>query len=302
MNKGKLVKATIFILLTAGLLQAGITAYSTIADTEFRENAQAVAYANTQNAAVAETTVQQTEIPKGAIDISGVALKKEVEDKIASLDAVKADRNIKNYKTVLVEFDVPESFQSLMEEMYIKEHKVQNVLITYEFLYQNYGTITELEGLIQQKESGKAWNVIFKEYMKGKEVFKPRNFESGKLEKVFNTPGITPDDVIIADRVSLQTGMEFDELISMRGHGAGWKTINEGLRIVNTSAELPRTAVTSAQVKKHMKETGLSEAKVIEALVLAQKLDKDGKSVVDKVKAGSAEADIIADCLEEKYQ
>ena len=46
----------------------------------------------------------------------------------------------------------------------------------------------------------------------------------------------------------------------------------------------------------------LSEEQVIEALVLAQKLGKDGKAVLDKIKAGKTEENIIAECLEEKYQ
>jgi len=197
---------------------------------------------------------------------------------------------------------VPGSFQAQVEEMYSKGHKVQDVLAAYDYLYQNYGNIYELEGLILQKESGKAWKDIFKEYKKGKEEFVPRNFQGGELEKIFKTPGITSDDVIIADRIAVQTGAEFDELIAMRGQGMNWKAINEGFGIVNTSGELPRAAITSAQVKSHMKSTGLNEGKVLEALVLAQKLDKDGKAVIEKIKAGNDEEDIIAESLEEKYR
>jgi hypothetical protein len=107
---------------------------------------------------------------------------------------------------------------------------------------------------------------------------------------------------MIADRIAQQTGMEFDELIAMRGKGMDWKTINEDLEIVNTSSELPRVAITALQVIKHMNETGFTEEQVMEALVLSQKLEKDGKAIVDKFKAGEIEEDIIAESLVEKYQ
>lgn len=302
MYRSKLTKTVVFMLLIAGVLQAGIMAYSAVANQTIRKYEESAAYVSAQNADASDTTVQEVKIPKKEIDISNVILNKEVEDMITSLDMVNAARNINNYKIMLAALDVPVSFQKEVESIYGKGYKVQDVLTAYEFLYQNYGNIYELEELIAQKESGKAWNTIFKEYKKNKEKFEPRNFEDGKLDEVFGMPGITPDDIVIADRIAQQTGLEFDELIALRGKGMDWKAINEDLEIVNTSDELPRVAVTSVQVKKHMTDTGLSEEQVIEALVLAQKLDKDGKVVIDKIKAGKAEEDIIAECLEEKYQ
>lgn len=302
MYKSKFTKAIVFVLLIAGVLQAGIMAYSAVANQIIRKYAQESPDAKVINSAAADNTVQPIETAKKEIDISKVVLKKEVEDKITSLDAANAAKNIKNYKTLLVALDVPEKFQAEIEDMYNKGYKVQDVLVAYEYLYYNYGDIYELEGLVKQKGSGKAWGNIFKEYKKNTPEFEPSNFEDEKLEQVFRISNITTDDVVIADRISQQTGMEFDELIAMRSQGKTWKIINGDLGIVNTSSELPRAAITSAQVKNHMKSTGLSEDKVLEALVLAQKLDNDGKETVQKVKAGKTEEDIMAESLEQKYQ
>ncbi len=296
MYKSKHIKAIVFVLLIAGMLQAGIMVYSGAESQINGRYSQETSEINAQSAAL------EVEIPKKEIDINKVVLKKEVEDAITNLDAANAARNITNYKTLLLELEIPLSFQTEIEDMYINGHKVQDVLVAYEYLYNDYGNIAELEVLIKQKESGKAWETVFKEYKRGMPEFIPGNFEAGKLEEIFKIPGITPDDVIIADRITQQSGMEFDELVAMRGQGLDWKTINEGLGIVNTSGELPRVAITNAQVKNYIKSTGLSEERVIEALVLAQKLDKDGKAVVDKVKAGNTEEDIIAQSLEEKYR
>ena len=302
MYRRKLTKTVVFILLVAGLFQAGIMAYSAAAAQAAGSYEKNIAYASAQNEGASDTAVQEVKIPQEEIDISNVTLNKEVEDMITSLDTTNASKNITNYKKMLVELNVPESFKEEIEHMYSKGYKVPDALIAYEFLYQNYGKIYELEVLIVEKESGKAWNTIFNEYNKNKGEFEPRNFEDGKLEELFRMPGITPDDIVIADRIEQQTGEEFDELIAMRVKGMEWKNINEELEIINTSNELPRVAVTSAQVNKYMTETGLSEEQVIEALVLAQKLGKDGKAVLDKIKAGKTEENIIAECLEEKYQ
>lgn len=300
MYNSKLTKAIVFVLLIAGALQAGIMAYSSAATRMTGRYALEASGVMAQGDT--DSTVQEMEIPKKEIDISTIVLSKEVEDKITSLDAENASRNIKNYKTLLAVLNVPVKFQLHMEEMFSSGHKVQDVLAAYEYLYQNYGNIEELEGLLEQKTDGKPWKTIFKDYKANKAEFEPSSFPDGKLEELLQTPGITPDDVIIADRISQQSGMEMDELFALRTQGKDWKVINEEIGIINTSAELPRAVITSAQVKNHMKSTGLSEEKVIEALVLAQKLEMDGKAVVDKIKAGNSEENIIAESLEAKYQ
>jgi len=302
MYGNKMKKSIILALLLAGVIQAGMTAYSTASGRTAGTYTGDTAYAAAQNAAAPDTAVQEVEIPKKEIDIDRITLKKEAEDTIISLDGVNADRNITNYKTLLAALDVPSSFQVQIEDMYNNGHRVPEVLTAYDYLYQNYGSIYELEGLVLKRESGTAWKDIFKEYNAKVPEFVPNSFPGGELEKIFKTPGITVDDVIIADRISQLTGRQFDELIEMRGQGKDWKTINESLGMVNTSGELPRVAVTSAQVKKHMAETGLSEEQIIEALVLAQKIDRDGKSIIDKLRSGIEEEAIIAESLEDKYQ
>lgn len=302
MYRSRFTKIIVFVLLIAGVLQAGVLAYSAVSARMTRQYAAETPDTMLQSAAVSDNTVQEVETTGKEIDISRITLSKEVEDKITSLDAENAAKNINNYKLLLAELNVPAKFQAHIEAMFNDGHKVQEVLAAYEYLYQNYGSIEELEGLIKQKEDGKAWKTVFKEYKESKVEFEPSSFPDGKLEEIMQTPGITPDDVIIADRVAQMSGLQLDELFDMRRQGKAWKVINEEIGIINTSGELPRAVITSAQVKNHMKSTGLSEEKVIEALVLAQKLETDGKTVVDKIKAGSTEEDIIAESLEVKYQ
>jgi len=302
MYKGKLKKTFVFVLLVAGVAQAGLTAHSAISSQAIERYANKTAHAAINNAAAGETDSQGKDMPKEAVDTSNIVLKPEVEDRIASLSGGKAVNNIKNYKTLLAALKVPARFQEKIEDMYFGGHKTEDVLIAYEYLYQNYGNIEELGGLLERKETGKTWRSIFKEFGKGNGQFEPGTFPEGKLEKILRIPGITPDDVIIADRISQKLDIEFDELIAMRKKGKDWMTINEETGIVNTSGELPRAVITSAQVKSYMKSSGLSEEKVIEALALAQRLGMEGKAVIDKFKGNNTENDIIADGLEVKYR
>lgn len=301
MNRIRLKKLVIFVLLIAGILQGIMMTYAVIANGTTEKYIGAVAYNSAQSAIESDTTIQQVMLPKKEIDTSMVVLKKEVEDAIISLDVENATKNLNNYKTLLVALDVPVSFQEQIEYMYFNKYKVADVLIAYEYLYHNFGDIDDFEDFLLLKKSGKSWKEIFGAYKNSTQEFIPTNFGVGKLEETLRIPGITPDDVMIADRIAQQAGLGFDELIAMRSKGTEWKIINEGLGILNTSGELPRVAITSAQIKNCIKSTGLNEEKIIEAFVLAEKLGEDGMIVMEKVKLGKDEEDIIAESLDAKY-
>lgn len=256
--------------------------------------------------------------PKKEFDISGVDISSEIEKKIIEKDSKNSDRNIKNYKKLLIEFDVPQSFKEVVEKLIEKGYEIPDICIAYEFLNENYGQIDELDMLLSQKESKRSWADIFKEYNGKHAVFVPRNFEFGYLENLLKTTDITGDDVMIADKLSQNGIKDFDELIELKKKGTDWKAINTELGVVNVAEKLPRMTMTSVQVKKYMEQTGLSKEEVIEALTIAWKMEKDDEEIISKVMEGKTKGesatvtsktgvgktkeDIYAELFEEKYK
>ncbi len=94
----------------------------------------------------------------------------------------------------------------------------------------------------------------------------------------------------------------FEKLIAKRKKGVSWKEIKAMLGIVNTESKLPRIAVSSGEIKKYMKETGLSENEITEALIMSKKMNVNDKEVIEKFKNGKKSVEILQEHLNKKYK
>ncbi|MFZ5968693.1 MAG: hypothetical protein ACOYVK_16185 [Bacillota bacterium] len=289
MNK-KIISKTLTILLFAGItIQAGFTAYSMI-DTQSN---------NTVESQVLQETTISTELQEE--DTANTDISEEIQNLIRQSDPANFDKNIANYKNLLIDFNVHSQFKEEIERLIREGHKLPDILSGYEFLYHNYGTVQELENFITQKESGKTWKQIFGEYNKNNAEFIPRSFDTDYLEGLMKTPSITSDDIMIADRISYESGQAFEELINKKMEDKSWKTLNAEVGIINSASILPRVEVTSEQLKKYLASGALTEQQIVEAFVLAQKLGKSTDVIIGKVKAGYTEESIIQEYCTEKY-
>lgn len=298
MNKRKSLKIVIFVLIIGFILQVFVMAYSMI-------NNQPVTETKVQEktvvAAAAENTVTTTTITATAVDTSSVTISDEIQSIIKQADPGSFDKNLSNYKTLLIALEVHDKYKSEIERLLKENHKLPDILTAYSFLNDSYGSMEELEVLVGSKESGKTWTQIFKDYNQGNSEFVPGNFDSNYLEKLRKTPGISTDDIMIGDRVSQITSKPFEEVIEKRIKGVSWKDINGDLNILNGQAALAHVKVTREQVTQYTKDGKLTEQKVVEAFVLAAKLDKTALEIVNKEKLGLSKEEIYAACFESKF-
>lgn len=234
------------------------------------------------------------------VDTSKIEIVADVADKIKNSDKKNFDKNLVNYKKVLVQLNVPQEFRDQLEKLIKNDKKVQDILPLYNYLYDNYGTIDELEGLVAKLESGENLGDIIREYNSTHSEFVPTNFENAYLENLLKTMSI--DDIMIADRLSQKGLAKFADLIAQRQSGKTWKTINADLGVINTSDQLPRMSLTHAQVNKCIQDSGLNEKDATDVLVLTWKTGKDYATVTKDLKSGKKQEDISAEAYNEKYK
>jgi hypothetical protein len=238
----------------------------------------------------------------GGINVNAVQLSPEIENKIREQEPGEYNKNLTNYKRMLVVLDVQDTYKARMEELIVLGKRLPDILIAYQFLNENYGQIEELDDLLTQKESGKSWLEIFNTYRQQNPVFVPRSFDFDYLDELMQSEGINEDDIMIADRVSQKTGLPFENVIAGRASGKQWKDINEGFGIMNAQKKLPRVPVTQEQLKKYTTGSTLSEEKVVETLVIAHKLELDEQEAINKAKEGYSQEKFFAEALEARYE
>ena len=232
---------------------------------------------------------------KGTVSISN-----ETKELIRLSDKKNYDTNIVNYTELLTQLNVHEKYINEMGRLLKEEHKISDILTAYSFLNDKFGRLQEIETLIKEKESGKAWTDIFKEYNKKNPEFVPGSFETGYLEELMKAPGITADDIMLADRVSQKTGKTMQEVMEKRMVGETWKDINAWLDIVNGDEALLRVSVSPEQIDKYV-NAGMDRDVVVEGYVIANKLNQKAEIVINELKTGTSVEKLLDKYYTQKY-
>lgn len=295
MRRRKLFKVLIYVLVLGFMLQAFTVAYSLISN-------QPVSETNLLNKVAASLGITSTgTLSASVINTSSVIISDEIQNIIKQADPVNFDKNLNNYKTLLVTLEVHDKYKTEIERLLKENHKLPDILTAYSYLNNSYGLMEDLEAFVKLREAGKTWVQIFKEYKQGNPAFKPGNFDSNYLENLRKTPGLSTDDIMIGDRVSQKTGKPFKEVIDMRIKGTSWKDINGELDVLNGQTALPHVKVTEEQMRLNTTDGKLTEQKVVEAFVIADKLGKTTSEIINQEKLGLSKEDIYAACFESRF-
>lgn len=280
-------KALLVVLALSIVVQAGYTL---------------VSFVQAQTVVMDDEAPQAAAIESGATTFDHIEIPQDVLDKLQATDSSHYDSNLTKYKQLLVDLDVHVKFQQEIERLILAGHRLPDVLIAYEFLYQNFGKLLDLESLVKMVESGKSWEAVFTSYTNSHKEFVPRAFDPDYLESLMKTPGFTSDDVMMADRVSFASGITVKDLITSKLESQrNWKDVTAELNLLHGTSALPRVQVTSQQLSKFVNPGTFTEDQVVQAFVLAQKIGQSPETIVEKMKAGKTEAAILAENYMVKY-
>ncbi|MDR6553469.1 hypothetical protein [Paenibacillus qinlingensis] len=261
-----------------------------------------VSYVHAQTVAMDEEAPKVPTTETGATSIDQKVIPQDVLNKLQATDSSHFDSNVMKYKQLLADLNVHAKVQQEIERLVMAGHSLSNVLIAFEFLYQKFGKLPELELLVKQKEAGKAWEALFAGYNSGHKAFVPRAFDPDYLEDLMKKPGFTSDDVMMADRVSFASGIDVKDIITSKLESKrNWMDITAELDLLHGTATLPRVQITAQQLSKFVKPGSFTEDKIAEAFVLAQQIGQNPETVVEKMKAGKTEAAIRAESYMLKY-
>lgn len=307
----KLLKlSSSFIIVAVLLLSAGLVAYSAVDDHNKSALNQSVNNQNELNQSAAESQKTLSGQVTGADTVNDgteaaeekevINISNETKELIRSSDQKNYDTNLANYTEMVTSLHVHEKYMDEMDRLLKEGYNLSDILTAYSFLNDNFGKLQEIETLVQEKKSGKAWADIFQKYNKENPEFVPRSFEEGYIEQVMKDSVITADDIMLADRVSQKTGVTLQEIMEKRMAGETWKNINAGLDIINGEEALPRVTVSPEQIDKYV-NAGMDRELVVEGYVIAMKLSQKADTVMKELKAGTKVEELLDKYYTQKY-
>lgn len=233
--------------------------------------------------------------------VEDVVLSDEVKELIRAADPSNYARHIANYKRLLVDLKVSLSLKEGIEDLLRDGYKLSEALIGYEYLYHQFGTMQDLQEMLDDQQSGDAWENIFAAYAKN-HVFNPRSFESGQLERWMSMPKLSADDIMIADRFSSVTGQPVEEVIENKLSVPHWYEITSRSGVLFSADELPRVQITEEQLTKFAGETGWTDDRVTIAFVVANQVGQQPAAVIDQFMDGKSNEDVFAAAYEAKHR
>lgn len=295
MSKVKKVRILVVAIAAILLIQVGYIGYSKLGSYLFGENIAAV----TDEDNTFEN--KPVEADNKLKDETGIEISQDILDLIKASDPANYTKNVDNYKSLLKTLNVHIVFKNEIERLIKEGYKLPDILIAYAYLNDCYGSVNNLEKLVKAKESGESWSDIFKKYKKSNPEFEPRSFDTQYLQELLNTVGIDEDDVMIADRVSQNAKVKFEDVISKKVEGLNWRLINAQYGIVNGLEKSPHLSLTREKLTKYTKQSGLTEKEVVEAFTIANKLGKTADDILRSIKQELSIEDIFATAYEEKY-
>lgn len=297
-------KVIVYVLIGIVVLQVGVVGYSMVGKELFSldTGSETQTASSTPSSEVSLQTPQT--VDSSIIQENNAAtdteISEEIQDLIRQSDPDNFDKNLTNYKDLLTRLDVHVSLKQEIEQLIKNGYPIKEILIAYEFLYISYGTKAELENMVAEKKIGKTWVNIFADYNLKNPEFEPSKFKTEDLDNLMKNQGVSKDDIMIADRVSKKVLNEFDEVIQLKITNKNWKIVKAYFGILNSQQQLLYISAKPAEIKKYS-TSGISQDKIILALVIAKELNTENDTIVEMVKNGMSNEEIYANCLESRY-
>ncbi|TBL71233.1 hypothetical protein [Paenibacillus thalictri] len=289
----RIARTVVAIVFIGTTLQMGLTAYRMA---EAESGPSSVINAEQPAAPISSGNQQE------AAAVREVQISQAVLDKIREESPARFDQSVSDYKNLLAKIDAHQKVQDEIEQLILAGYRLPDLLIALEFLNDEYAQIQQMELLLKDKQAGKSWAAVFKSYHDTHASFVPRAFDSDELETLLTKSGLTSDDLMIADRISFETGEAVKQLIASRKSGGSWKDIKADRNIINSAAALPRVPLTAEQLNYWMQAGNMIEDQVAAAFVLAFKTGEQPENVIQKLNGGSSQEAILAESYQSKYE
>lgn len=251
---------------------------------------------------LAAAELMKASYEKDPVDTGKVVVSQEVQDKIRGQEPPAFTVNVERYKRFIVLLNVDVLYKNKIEELLLMDKQLKDILIAYEFLYERYGSWDALIKMLEGREAEKTWEELFTVYKQSHPDFAPRSFDFDYLNALMKREDLSEDDIMIGDQIASASGEDFETIIELRAEGESWQEISTGYGLLNTRESIPRVSITAEQLQKYISGEKLEEERIIEVLVLADKLGLNEKDAIGLAESGYSNEQIFAAALQEKYK
>lgn len=192
------------------------------------------------------------------------------------------------YRNVMAEKAVPATQQSKLEAYLINYENPEPVLILFDYLHDNFFTFDDLDQALARYGAGEPIENILQSYIDIQDQIQPRDYPHEEIERLVTTPGLSVEDIMIAEILDAHGSAPFYDIINARIAGEDWETLAARYNIINGSAKVQSVTVSASEVQECSEATGLSQEQAYERVVDAKKADIESDKIVEFVQSGKS--------------
>ena len=223
-------------------------------------------------------------------------IKKEVKEELKNkIKEKKNQKAVEKFEKFAAELNFPDHYSDKFMELLDKGYDPKEMMIAYDFLSENLGSIDELESLLESKKN-KKWSEIFDAYLKAIPEFNQTDFDAKYLDGILKAGAVTTEDIAFADALAQRTNSDAVEIINQKRDGKSWEEIAVEKRSANTKGKLAKISVTEKELQETMQKNNVDEKQAIKIL------KKEKKALKHNINKDKSEAEIEQEILEEKYK
>lgn len=206
------------------------------------------------------------------------------------------------YRNVMAQKAVPATQQSKLESYIVNYENPEPVLILFDYLYDNFFTFDDLDQALARYGAGEPIEDILQTYIDIQEQIQPRDYPHEEIERLVTTPGLSVEDIMIAEILDAHGSVPFYDIINARIAGEDWETLAARYNLINGSAKVQSITVSTSEVEECVKATGLPREQAYERVVGAKKAEVEPEEMVEFVQSGKSMGTAMKEKAEKSLQ
>lgn len=218
---------------------------------------------------------------KAAMD--GIAIDGAVKEKL------NQGKKIENgYRKVMAQKAVPATQKAKLDQYLINGYDPEPVLILFDYLHDNFFTFADLDQALARYGNGEKIEDILQSYIDIQDQIQPRDYPHEEIERLVTTPGLSIEDIMIAEILDAHGSAPFYDVIDARIAGEDWETLAARYNLMNGSAKVQSITVAVNEVEACQEATGLSKEQTYKKVVEAKKAGVESEQIADFAKSGKS--------------
>ena len=232
--------------------------------------------------------------------IDSVTVSDEVMDSIGnSKDSLK---NINSYKKIVAKKEIPDIKKAKLDQYIERSDNFESLMILYDYMCDNFFTYQDLDNALKKLSDNYDVEDILNEYLQSEQNYESRLYEDGEIDYLLSLPGITLDDLKIAEIISQRGVISFEDYIVKKTNATDWITFSEEIGLINNTGTVQKILLSDQEIKECAEKTGLSEEESAEKIILLKKANVKDDDITEFIRTKKSFGDIRKESFNKEYR